>query len=241
MNPANNNVDSSAAKTDGPSEIQRQLAEYRNRMSIKKLQSTTNQFANESGAAGGVTEKLISPAQSPLSGQASPANRQFQINLSTSQRAFGTEVSADDKDNGEAGDLAIDVYTPPQFTNGAAGTPAVGVPTLIKTDLSKETSPLLPTVGGEYGMSIVSISQMPILNVVDLTRTSINARRLHMGTISQPQDLESKIVPDHKLKEHDLAILEREVNKKQKKRAKALLAGEMNSPMSPKVRNSAAP
>ena len=49
--------------------------------------------------------------------------------------------------------------------------------------------------------------------------------------------MESEIVPDHKLKECDLVALEQEVNKKKRKRAKALKTGDMISALSPKTRS----
>jgi len=49
--------------------------------------------------------------------------------------------------------------------------------------------------------------------------------------VSQPQDLQSEIVPDEKVKHNELAINEREVNKKKRKRVKAQLNGEMISPL----------
>ena len=45
------------------------------------------------------------------------------------------------------------------------------------------------------------------------------------------QDLESQIKPDENVKESELTVIEREANKKKRKRAKAQLNGEMISPL----------
>ena len=79
--------------------------------------------------------------------------------------------------------------------------------------------------------SIIIINQIPILNVFDLTRTSHNMRRLRQGNLHHPEDLESEIVPDDKIKELDLAVIEKEMNKKKLKRAKAQQNGKMFSPL----------
>ena len=52
-----------------------------------------------------------------------------------------------------------------------------------------------------------------------------------MGNVNKPEDLESQEVPDWKVKEVDLTIIEREVNKKKRKRAKAQRNGEMLDPL----------
>jgi len=44
-------------------------------------------------------------------------------------------------------------------------------------------------------------------------------------------DLEFAILPDEKIKEHDLVAIELEVNKKKRKRMKAQRNGEMISPL----------
>ena len=54
---------------------------------------------------------------------------------------------------------------------------------------------------------------------------------VRMGNANKPEDLESQMVPDWKVKEVDLTIIEREVNKKKRKRAKAQRNGEMLSPL----------
>jgi len=79
--------------------------------------------------------------------------------------------------------------------------------------------------------SIIIINQIPLLNVFDLTRTSHNMRRLRQGNLHHPEDLESEIVPDDKIKELDLAVIEKEMNKKKLKRAKAQQNGKMFSPL----------
>ena len=54
---------------------------------------------------------------------------------------------------------------------------------------------------------------------------------VRMGNFNKPEDLESQEVPDWKVKEADLTIIEREVNKKKRKRAKAQRNGEMLDPL----------
>ena len=68
-----------------------------------------------------------------------------------------------------------------------------------------------------------------MLNVFDLTRRSLNTRLLKSG--KSIDDLESQMQPDSKLKEEDIAIIEKEVNKKKQKRHKAKKEGSMISPL----------
>ena len=56
-------------------------------------------------------------------------------------------------------------------------------------------------------------------------------RKIRSGSISQPQDLDSEIRPDEKIKLSELALIEREANKKKRKRVKAQKNGEMMSPL----------
>ena len=69
--------------------------------------------------------------------------------------------------------------------------------------------------------SLVCINSIPVLNVFDLTRASHNMRRIRQGSVSQPQDLESVTKPDEKVKESELSQIEREANKRKRKRVKA--------------------
>ena len=68
-----------------------------------------------------------------------------------------------------------------------------------------------------------------MLNVFDLTRRSLNTRLLKSG--KSVDDLESQMQPDSKLREEDIAIIEKEVNKKKQKRHKAKKEGSMISPL----------
>lgn len=68
-----------------------------------------------------------------------------------------------------------------------------------------------------------------MLNVFDLTRRSHNQRKLKEGSILK--DLEFSILPDDHIIEADLAVIERELNKKKRKRFKAQEKGEMLSPL----------
>ena len=56
-------------------------------------------------------------------------------------------------------------------------------------------------------------------------------RRVRQGTVQHPQDLETEERPDEKIKESELTTIEREANKKKRKRVKAQLNGDMISPL----------
>ena len=88
--------------------------------------------------------------------------------------------------------------------------------------------------------SIVCINSIPVLNFCDLTRRSHNMRAIRQGKVSNPQDLEQDVRPDEKIKESDLAKIEREANKKKRKRIKAQMNGEMISPLATSRPNSSA-
>ena len=83
----------------------------------------------------------------------------------------------------------------------------------------------------------VTLTDLPLLNVIDLTNRSANTRKLKQG---QPlDDLESEVMVDTHLCQEDLAIVEEEVNKKRKKKQEAELKHQMISPAS-SVRSSSA-
>ena len=88
--------------------------------------------------------------------------------------------------------------------------------------------------------SIVCINSIPVLNFCDLTRRSHNMRAIRQGKVTNPQDLERDVRPDEKIKESDLAKIEREANKKKRKRIKAQMNGEMISPLATSRPNSSA-
>ena len=77
-----------------------------------------------------------------------------------------------------------------------------------------------------------------MLNFCDLTRRSHNMQAIRQGKVSNPQDLELELRPDGKVKESDLASIEREANKKKRKRVKAQMNGEMISPLATSRPNS---
>lgn len=62
----------------------------------------------------------------------------------------------------------------------------------------------------------VQLTDLPLLNVIDLTKRSENVKKLRHG--KAVEDLESEIVVDSHLSQDDLAIVELEVNKKRKKK-----------------------
>ena len=78
----------------------------------------------------------------------------------------------------------------------------------------------------------VSLSDLPLLNVIDLTKRSANAAKIRSGQVNHPQDLESEMQEDANLSTTDLSEVEIEVNKKKKKKEKAEQANEMISPAS---------
>ena len=73
--------------------------------------------------------------------------------------------------------------------------------------------------------------EIPVLKVFDLTGYSANMRLIRQGAVSQPQDLQSEILPDVKIQQHDLTVIEKEANKKKRQRNKDKQAGEMISPL----------
>ena len=56
----------------------------------------------------------------------------------------------------------------------------------------------------------------------DLTRRSENYKKFKHGDVYSPNDLESNIVVDDKLVEEDLSVIEKEVNRANRKRIKDL-------------------
>ena len=68
----------------------------------------------------------------------------------------------------------------------------------------------------------VEFTELPVLNVFDLTRRSENFLKYKRGAVARPADLESNIVVDDKLAEGDLLLIEKEVNKANRKRIKDL-------------------
>ena len=63
---------------------------------------------------------------------------------------------------------------------------------------------------------------MPILNLYDMTKRSANFLKYKRGNVDRPDDLESNIIVDDKLSEADLHLIEKEVNKANRKRIKDL-------------------
>ena len=67
----------------------------------------------------------------------------------------------------------------------------------------------------------ITISELPVVNLTDLTKKSTNFFKCRQGNLRGPDDLESHIIPDGQLEDEDLYLLEKEVNKRTKKRYKA--------------------
>ena len=67
----------------------------------------------------------------------------------------------------------------------------------------------------------MSLSDVPLLNVIDLTKRSANAAKIRSGQVNYPSDLDSEIREDANLSTTDLSEVEIEVNKKKMKKKKA--------------------
>ena len=92
-----------------------------------------------------------------------------------------------------------------------------------------ENSGKLRTSSTLSNTSVVCINSIPMVNLLDLRRRSHNLRKVRSGEID---DLEYAVVPDEQIQEHDLLSIEKEVNKKKRKRRKDQKNGEMLSPTS---------
>ena len=68
----------------------------------------------------------------------------------------------------------------------------------------------------------VQFAELPVLNLYDLTRRSENFLKYKRGDVTKPDDLESSVIVDDKLAEGDLMLIEKEVNKANRKRIKDL-------------------
>ena len=68
----------------------------------------------------------------------------------------------------------------------------------------------------------VQFAELPVLNLYDLTRRSENFLKYKRGDVTKPGDLESSVIVDDKLAEGDLILIEKEVNKANRKRIKDL-------------------
>ena len=143
------------------SSVQRQLAEYRRRMTEKKPSPKA-------------TDNLIQAAdQDESQSRLLLNNTEIQV-----QDDRGTMlIDAADKE-GDPIDEDDDssIYVPPALSGGLA--------------FSQNTEHQ-PLTLSERAMSIVCINQIPVLNVFDLTRRSHNAQLVKQGKVSQMYDLES--------------------------------------------------
>lgn len=68
----------------------------------------------------------------------------------------------------------------------------------------------------------MTISELPMVAVTDLTRRSKNAQLYKQGKVQSPDDLQCEIVADGKIGQLDLHKLEKEVNKNAEKKLKAI-------------------
>ena len=79
----------------------------------------------------------------------------------------------------------------------------------------------------------VTISELPMLTVYDLTKRSSNITKYKQGRVQNPADLDTEIVPDDKIDTNDLHRVEKEVNKRQKKRLRAIQQNELRAAQQP--------
>ena len=107
-------------------------------------------------------------------------------------------------------------------------------PGLIKTPTQEskeeESNPLTASGTTSYGRnaSLVCINQIPLLNVLDLTKRSANLAKVRQG---RPlDDLEYQDCADSGIEQADLAVIEKEVNKKKRRKYKEAKTGGMLSP-----------
>ena len=92
---------------------------------------------------------------------------------------------------------------------------------LLNTSLS--TSPRA-SADSTLPRAPITISDLPVLSVMDLTKRSANMRKYKQGSgVRGPQDLETEIVVDTKIDTGDLHKLEKEVNKHAEKKHQAMM------------------
>ena len=68
----------------------------------------------------------------------------------------------------------------------------------------------------------MEFTELPIVNMFDLTKQSSNFIKCKKGEVKHPHDLECNIIVDDKLAQEDLHVIEQEVNKANRKRLKDL-------------------
>ena len=204
--------------SDGMSAVQKQLAEYRNRMSVRKptptnisAQTLDNNDPNQHLLIDHNSNSLPAANKKPWQSQNDMRQRQDKNNGSGDNDVGEDQYNNDNKrvsidigettvrsSHGQQIDKQQQQYIPPQLK--------LDVSQLLESkDLIEEfkSSLLISSSGGDLNPnrspSIVCINSIPVLNVFDMTRTSHNMRRIRQGSISQPQDLESEIRPDEKI------------------------------------------
>ena len=68
----------------------------------------------------------------------------------------------------------------------------------------------------------VSINQLPVIRYFDMTKKSPNQAITKDGSVIHPDQLQSDLIPDGKLGDADLAVVETEVNTRQRKISKSM-------------------
>ena len=92
-----------------------------------------------------------------------------------------------------------DEYVPPdlRFTQGAYSPKSGGINnTEHRPSTLASTNPL---IAERPSLVNVSFTELPILNLYDITKRSVNYRKYKQGAINGPDDLESNIIVDDKL------------------------------------------
>ena len=103
-------------------------------------------------------------------------------------------------------------------------------PQLLSEGKDSDSRPMVQTSLDRTG-SLVVLNEIPLLKLFDLTKRSHNMQKVKQGQALRPEDLEYSTIADEKIKQQDLEVIEMEVNKKKRKREKALINGEMISPL----------
>ena len=96
-----------------------------------------------------------------------------------------------------------------QFAPGMAQSPKEGG--INNTEYRPSTATSNTILGDRPSLVNVQFTELPILNLYDITRRSVNYRKYKEGAINGPDDLESNIIVDDKLSEKDLYLIEKEV------------------------------
>ena len=208
----NNDCGDDVEDSGGMSAVQRQLAEYRKSMRQKQSPSAANNSNNNKHSSSANINTTSSQEQRLLPPSSNSSNR-----VSSYRQEDDLELSREASDK----DIMGLVYEPPRVGGDDMSKLLIETGEEENYDC-KDTQPKDNSTHNYNAMltsttshaSVVCINDLPMLNVFDLTRRSSNARLIRSGKGAAIGDLESQIVPDSGLKEVDIALIEKEVNKK---------------------------